>query len=176
MKNNEFKWYSVRCATGKEEQAIQNINFSLEFNNLSQYVEDIICPKEKQYYLRKEKKVTRNKVMLPGYILIKMIPVGEVPRTIESTNLVSGIMGNSKGPEPLKDREVERIFGNIEKSKNEVEFLRGEEVNIIDGPFKTFKGIVKDANKEKNKIKLDVTIFGTLTPLELNYLQVEKIS
>lgn len=172
-KEQKMKWYMVKCATGKEERAIQNLKFELEFNKLEGYVEEIICPREKQYFMRNEKKISRDKVMFPGYILMKMNIMGELPKVIKSTNMVVEIMGNSKGPEALKEHEVERIFGNIEKSNVSTEFFEGETVQIIDGPFKGFKGVISELlNKEK--IKVNVMVFGSPTPIELKYLQIDK--
>jgi transcriptional antiterminator NusG len=168
------KWYMVRCATGKEEKAIENLKFELKHNNMDKYVKEIVCPKEKQYFMRNKKKIAREKIMFPGYFLINMIMSGELPRIIKSTNLVADIMGNDRGAEALKESEVQRIFGNVEKSKEEVEFFVGETVSITDGPFKTFSGKISELNTDKEKVKVDVLVFGVPTPVELSYLQIDK--
>jgi transcriptional antiterminator NusG len=174
--NEKMKWYMVRCATTKEEKAIQNLRFELEFNKLEKYVEKIVCPKEKQYFMRNDKKVAREKLMFPGYILMKMdLSNAELPRTIKSTNMVVEIMGDTSGPQPLKEHEVSRIFGNIEKSQESQDFFVGENVEIIDGPFKGFNGTIRELTKDKDRVKVDVMVFGSPTPVELKYLQIDKM-
>lgn len=168
------KWYMIKCVTGKEEKAITNLKNEIEFAGLNDYVEEIFCPKEKQFFLRNKKKITRDKLMFAGYILMKAELTGELPRVIKSTNYITQIMGNSKGPEPLKDAEVERIMGDVEKSKFAVEFIEGETVKITDGAFKGFEAVVQDTNIDKERITVEVMIFSTPTPVELNYIQVER--
>ena len=174
VKEDGMKWYMIKCVTGKEDKAIKNLKFELENNKLDKYVGEIICPREKQYFMRKDKKVSREKVMFPGYFLMKMDLMGELPRTIKTTNLVAEIMGNTKGPEAIKEKEVERIFGNVEKSNQTIEFFEGETVRIIDGPFKGFDAVISELNKDKDKVKVNVMVFGSPTPVELRYLQIDK--
>ena len=175
LKEVESKWYMVQCATNKEEQAIKNLKFELESNNLQGYVEEISSPRETHYFMRNGKKVQRDKVMFPGYILMKMKLYGELPRVIKQTQLISKIAGDSGKPTALKEHEVNRIFGNVEKSQREIEYLKDEEVSIIDGPFKGFKAVVTSVDKEKDRVRLDVTVFGRATPIELNFGQIDKI-
>lgn len=174
-KSLDYKWYMVRVATNKEEKAIKNLKFELEVNNLEKYVDEIVCPKERHFFMRNGKKVERNKVMLPGYILVKMDPISEVERIIKTTNFLVEIMGNDRGPEPLRESEVDRIFGRVEKTHTEVEFLVNETVEVIDGPFKGFKANIKDVDKAKNKVRLDVMIFGQPTSLDLRCDQIDKV-
>lgn len=172
--NTKAKWYMIKCVTGKEEKAIINLKREIELSNLEKYVEEIFCPKEKQFFIRKQKKITRDKIMFPGYILIKAELTGELPNIIKNVNYVAQIMGNSHGPEPLKNKEIDRILGNVEKAKTEVEFLIGETIKISDGPFKGFEAIIQDINKEKEKVTVQVMIFGTPRPMELNYMQIQR--
>ena len=171
----EFNWYMIRVATNKEEQAIKNLKFELEESDLSRFVGEIVCPREKQFFMRNNKKVERTKVMFPGYILIQMDPIGEIQRLIKTTNYLVEVMGNSNGPEALKDKEVERIFGRVEESINGVEFLVDEPVVIIDGPFKGFNATVSKADKDKNRIEVQVMVFGQPNKVELSYNQVDKM-
>ncbi len=139
-------------------------------------VEEIVCPKAKQHFMRQNKKVSREKVMMPGYFLIKMEPQGELLRVIKATNLVAEVMGSGGRPEAMKESEVEHLLGNAEKSKNEVEYLTNELVKIIDGPFSSFNGEIRTVMPEKNRVIVNVKIFQQITSVELNYLQIEKIS
>jgi transcriptional antiterminator NusG len=174
-KDTKAKWYMVKCVTGKEEKAIINLKSEIELSGLGDYIDDIICPKEKQFFMRNKKKVTRNKIMFPGYILLKAQLTGEVPRLIKNTNYVAQIMGNSNGPEAITDKEVERILNNVEKAKVEVEFIEGETIKISDGPFKGFEAVIQDINRDKEKVTVEVMIFGTPRPMELNYIEIERI-
>jgi len=171
----EYEWYMVRVATNKEEKAIKNLEFELEVNNLNKYVEEIVCPKERQFFMRNNKKVERDKVMFPGYILVKMDPIAEVERIIKTTNFLVEIMSNDRGPEAIKENEVNRIFGRVEKTHSEIEFLVNESVVITDGPFNGFNATVKSVDKKKNKAKLEVMIFGQPNSVDLRYDQIDKV-
>lgn len=176
MRNkNESAWYMVRCATTKEEKAIQKLEVEIEVNNLQKYVDEIVCPKEKKFFMRNNKKVARDKIMFPGYFLMKMKLIGELPRVIKRTDLVIEIAGDSGDPTPLREFEVERIFGNVEKSNEVIDFLEGEEVKITSGPFSSFSAIIKSADISKNKVKVEVMVFGQPTPLELSYTEIDKV-
>jgi len=171
----ESKWYTVRCASGKEDKAIENVEFQLELSGMDKYVTEMICPKTKQHFMRQKKKVSRDKVMLPGYFLIHMQPHSEAFRVIKSSNLVAEVMGTGGKPQPMKDSEVEYLLGNAEKSQNEIEYFTDERVKIIDGPFSTFEGDIKAILSEKNKAIVNVRIFSQITPVELSFFQIEKL-
>tara|TARA_R110000772_G_scaffold2410_2_gene8471 strand:- start:78592 stop:79182 length:591 start_codon:yes stop_codon:yes gene_type:complete len=171
----EFLWYMVRVATNKEVKAIENLKVALEVKNLERFVDEILCPREKQFFLRNNKKIEREKVMFPGYILMKMNPIAEVERTIKTTNFLIEIMGNDKGPEALRESEVKKIFGHVEKTHTEIEFLVDEPVVIIDGPFKNFNAVVKSIEKSKNRVQVDVMVFGQPNKVDLRYDQIDKM-
>ena len=173
-KEKEFLWYMVRVATNKEAKAIENLKVALEVSNLERFVEEILCPREKQFFLRNNKKVEREKVMFPGYILMKMDPIAEVERTIKTTNFLIEIMSNDRGPEPIRESEVKRIFGHVEKTHSEIEFLKDEPIVIIDGPFNGFNALVKEVDKGKNKVQVEVMIFGQPNKVDLRYDQIDK--
>lgn len=171
----EFQWYMVRVVTNKEEQAIKNLRSELDINNLSRFVGEIICPKEKQYFLRNKKKVEREKIIFPGYILIKMDPIQEVQRLIKATNYMVEVMGNDRGPEPIKEKEVQRIFGHIEKTNTEIEFLVDEQVTILDGPFSGFNATINEIDMTKNRVQVLIMIFGQPNKIDLRCDQIDKI-
>lgn len=170
-----MKWYMVRSVNGKEEQAIQNLKSEIALNKLESYVGEVFCPKDRKFYMRNNKKVEREKVMFPGYFVMQANLVGELPKVVKQTNLVSQIMGNSMGPEAVPLEDINRIKGNVEKAKEEIKYLIGEEINITDGPFKNFKGTIREINKEKERAVIDVVVFGNPTPVELNYVQIDKV-
>lgn len=168
-----MEWYMVRCQSGKEDKAAENLKAEISINNLDNYVEEIVVPKEKKTFIRNKKQVITEKPLYSGYIMVKMDLMGELPRVIKRTNYVSQLMGYEGKYTPLTDREVDSIFGNIKKSKDRVEFIEGQEIKIINGAFANFTGSVISSNKEK--VKVSVLIFGKETPVELNIFEVEAL-
>ena len=128
------------------------------------------------------KKINKEKVYFPGYIMIQARLEGEVPHIIKSVNGVIGFLGEVKGgdPVPLRKSEVNRMLGKVDElavntDNVAIPFVLGETVKVIDGPFNGFNGTVEKINEEKRKLEVMVKIFGRKTPLELSYMQVEKI-
>jgi transcriptional antiterminator NusG len=151
----------------------------LGFNNL---VEDILVPTQKVVQIRKGKKINKEKVYFPGYIMIKANLAGEIPHIIKALPNVIGFLGETKGgdPIPLRTAEVNRMLGKVDELSTESEsvsipFEIGESIKVIDGPFNGFNGSIEKVNQEKRKLEVMVKIFGRKTPLELSYMQVEKI-
>ena len=175
----EYKWYVVRAISGKERKVKAIIESELMRENLSHYVPTILIPMEKVYEIKNGKKTSKEKSFYPGYILINAQLVGEVVPVIKSINGVVGFLGNHGEPTPLRQSEVNRILGAVDESNemgesNAEPFIIGEFVNVIDGPFNGFSGVIEEINEEKKKLKVMVKIFGRKTPLELNYIQVQK--
>jgi transcriptional antiterminator NusG len=179
---SEFKWYVVRAITGQEKKVKTMIEVELKREGLSEFVPEILIPTQKVYEIRKGKKTSKEKSFFPGYILINANLMGEVMPTIKSINGVVGFLGDNGGnPVPLRQSEVNRILGQVDDSNQESEshvepYIVGEFVKVIDGPFNGFSGVIEEVNEEKKKLKVMVKIFGRKTPLELNYVQVEKES
>ena len=149
---------------------------------LSDHVEDILVPTEKVVQIRNGKKVSKEKNYFPGYIMIKANLSGEVPHIIRSITNVIGFLGETKGgePVPLRPSEVNRLLGKVDELSEQTEnilipFKIGETIKVIDGPFNGFNGSIEKVNEEKRKLEVMVKIFGRKTPLELSYMQVEKI-
>ena len=151
----------------------------VENSNLKDYVRQIIVPVEKVVQLRNGKKITKEKNFYPGYVIVEAALTTEVHHAIKNVTGVFDFLGTKDTPVPLRPAEVNRILGKIEAASDigeqvEVPFLVGEPVKIIDGPFSGFNGIIEEINEEKKKLKVVVKIFGRRTPVELNYMQVEK--
>lgn len=178
-KVKDGKWYALRVVSGKEKKALENLEFELKMNNLTQYVGQVLLPMEKEYKMKNGKKVSREKLTFPGYLLVEANLNGELSRLIKRTNLVVEFTGDTKGiPTPLKQKEVDRIVGKIEEvaaKDNDIPFIVGETVKIIDGAFTTFNGEIVSIDEGKSTLKVNVTIFGRITPVELSYLQVDKV-
>ena len=176
------KWYVVRAVSGQENKIKTYIESEIERHGLSSFVEDVLVPTEKVIQIRKGKKINKERVFFPGYIMVKANLSGEVPHVIRSITNVIGFLGETKGgePVPLRSSEVNRMLGKVDglavQSDNVViPFVLSETVKVIDGPFNGFNGTIEKINEEKRKLEVMVKIFGRKTPLELSYMQVEKI-
>ncbi|MDG1725322.1 MAG: transcription termination/antitermination protein NusG [Bacteroidia bacterium] len=175
----DFKWYVVRAISGSENKVKTIIESELAYAKLTKYVPEILIPTQKVYEIKNGKKTTKEKSYFPGYILIHANLVGEVVPTIRSVNGVVGFLGQDGEPVPMRQAEVNRIFGQVDESNQEGEsalnpHIVGEFVKVTDGPFSGFSGVIEEVNEDKKKLKVMVKIFGRKTPLELNYIQVEK--
>lgn len=177
------KWYVVRAIGGQENKVKNYIENEIARLNLSDYIDQVLVPTEKVIQVRDGKKINKEKVYFPGYIMIEANLSGEIPHTIKSIPGVIGFLGEVKGgdPVPLRKSEVNRMLGKVDELsvKNEnvaIPYIIGESVKVIDGPFNGFDGSIEKINEEKRKLEVMVKIFGRKTPLELNYMQVEKVS
>ena len=176
------KWYVIRSVTGQEAKVKQYIMTELDRVGLDSQVEDILVPTEKVIQIRQGKKVQKEKTYFPGYIMIKADISGEILHIIRSVTNVLGFLGETKGgePVPLRTSEVNRLLGKVDElaisgEQISIPFNIGESVKVIDGPFNGFTGSIDNVNEEKRKLEVMVKIFGRKTPLELSYMQVEKI-
>ena len=176
------KWYVIRAVTGQEAKVKKYIITELARVGLDSQVEDILVPTEKVIQIRKGKKVQKEKTYFPGYIMIKADISGEILHIIRSITNVLGFLGETKGgePIPLRTSEVNRMLGKVDElaisgEQISIPFNIGESVKVIDGPFNGFTGSIDNVNEEKRKLEIMVKIFGRKTPLELSYMQVEKI-
>ncbi len=176
------KWYVVRAVSGQEAKIKDYIASEINRLGYDSYLEDILVPTEKVVQIRNGKKINKEKVYYPGYIMIKADLSGEIPHIIKSVTNVIGFLGETKGgePIPLRTAEVNRLLGKVDElelSKEHVAipFTVGESIKVVDGPFNGFNGTIEEVNEEKRKLQVMVKIFGRKTPLELSYMQVEKI-
>ena len=179
---SEKKWYVVRAVSGQEAKIKDYIASEINRLGYDSFLEDILVPTEKVVQIRNGKKINKEKVYYPGYIMIKADLSGEIPHVIKSVTNVIGFLGETKGgePIPLRKSEVNRLLGKVDElelSKEHVviPYTVGESIKVIDGPFNGFTGSIEDVNEEKRKLQVMVKIFGRKTPLELSYMQVEKI-
>ena len=179
----EKKWYVVRAVSGQENKIKTYIETEISRLGLDSSVDQVLVPTENVIQIRNGKKVQKEKVYFPGYIMIQANLSGEIPHIIKSITNVIGFLGETKGgdPVPLRQSEVNRMLGKVDELSLEADqniaipFVLGETVKVIDGPFNSFNAEIQDIDEQKKKLKLMVKIFGRKTPLELNFMQVEKI-
>lgn len=179
----ELKWYVVRAISGKEKKVKMYLDSEIEREGLQEAVADVLIPSEKVYEMRNGKKRVREKNFFPGYILVNVdLAHGEVEHVIRNIPGVLGFLGAEKAsikPMPLRPAEVNRILGKVDEAEEmgevlDMVFFVGEIVKVMDGPFNGFEGVVEEVFEEKKKLNVTVKIFGRNTPVELNYVQVEK--
>ncbi len=179
----ETKWYVLRVMSGKEKKLKDYLDIEVDRSGWGNVIKQILVPTEKVYKIQAGKKVTKERNFFPGYVLIETIEGGLNGDMIQAIRSVTGVinfLGNTK-PTPLRKSEVNRILGKVDEmqeigeSLNEP-FIVGETVKIIDGPFNDFNGLIEEIYEEKKKLKVIVKIFGRRTPVELNFMQVEKQS
>lgn len=181
--NNDKKWYVVRAVSGQENKIKAYIENEISRLGLDDFVDQVLVPTEKVIQIRNGKKINKEKVYFPGYIMIKANLSGEIPHIIKSITNVIGFLGETKGgdPVPLRQTEVNRMLGKVDELNVEADaniaipYTIGETVKVIDGPFNGFDGTIEKIFEEKRKLEVMVKIFGRKTPLELSYMQVEKV-
>ena len=183
---NELKWYVIRAVAGQERKVKSYLETEIARQSLSEYIPQIIISTEKVFEMRNGKKRVREKNTLPGYVIIQAdLTHGEAKHTIDSIPGVIGFLGSENGkmqpktPIPLRLSEINRLLGKVEQqleqeAKLDTPFIIGETVTVMDGPFKSFKGVVEEIFEEKKRLKITVKIFGRNNPMELGYTQVEK--
>ena len=182
-KSGNKKWYVVRAVSGQENKIKTYIENEISRLGLEDYVDQVLVPTEKVIQIRNGKKINKEKVYFPGYIMIQANLSGEIPHIIKSITNVIGFLGETKGgdPVPLRQSEVNRMLGKVDELALEADtniaipYTIGETVKVIDGPFNGFDGTIEKINEEKRKLEVMVKIFGRKTPLELSYMQVEKV-
>ncbi|WP_177762443.1 transcription termination/antitermination protein NusG [Flavobacterium sp. I3-2] len=180
--NNIKKWYVVRAVSGQENKVKNYIETEIARLDMSDYLSQVLVPMEKVVNLKDGKKITKERIYFPGYIMIEANLTGELPHIIKSISGVIGFLGETRGgdPVPLRQAEVNRMLGTVDElSVTEdvglIPYEVNETVKVIDGPFNGFNGTVEKVNEEKRKLEVMVKIFGRKTPLELSFTQVEKI-
>lgn len=181
----DHKWYVVRAISGQEKKVKTYLENEISRRNLDELIPQVLIPSEKVYEMRNGKKRVRERSFFPGYILVSAdLTSGETQHVITDIPgvigfLGSGGMGASKEPVPLRQNEVNRILGRVDEAeeyeeKLDTPFIVGESVKVMDGPFSGFTGTVEEVFEDRKKLNVTVKIFGRNTPVELNYVQVEK--
>ncbi|MDR1602688.1 MAG: transcription termination/antitermination protein NusG [Tannerella sp.] len=179
MSESQHKFYVLRAISGKENKVREYLEAEIKKSDLGNYVSQVLIPTEKTFTIRNGKKVLKERAYLPGYVLVEANLVGEVAHRLRQIPNVIGFLGGSDKPVPLRPSEVRRVLGTVDELQEQteeldVQYYTGETVKVTYGPFNGFSGVIEEVNAEKKKLKVIVKIFGRKTPLELNYVQVEK--
>lgn len=174
-----MEWYIIHVFSGAEEFVVRALEEKIRKFQVEDQIEEIVIPKENVIEIKEGKKVISEKRSFPGYILVKMEMNDKNWYFVRNTPKVTGFVGAGKKPKPLSEKEVSTILKHIEETqdtpKPKYHFDVGEAVKIIDGPFLNFNGVVDEVQDDKGMLRVTVTIFGRPTPVDLNFLQVEKL-
>jgi transcriptional antiterminator NusG len=173
-------WYIIHTYSGFEQKVADSLRSRAEAFGFADKIGQILIPTEEVIELRAGKKVTSKRMLYPGYVLVEMEMNDELWHAVKATPRVTGFVGGGTMPVPLTADEVNSILYRQERSaehpRPKLSFEKAENVRIIDGPFTNFSGKVDEVNSERNTLRVLVTIFGRATPVELDFLQVEKIN
>jgi len=174
----EKQWYILHTYSGFETKVKESLTQRAEALGMSEMIEDVLIPTEEVVEVRDGKKKKSTRKFFPGYVLVKMTMSDDAWHLVKNTPKVTAFVGTGNKPVPLTNAEVERIVKQVsvaaETPKPKREFGVGETVRIVDGPFSNFTGQVEEVNEDRSTLKVMVTIFGRATPVELEFLQVER--
>jgi transcriptional antiterminator NusG len=174
------KWYIVHAYSNFEKKVADAIRAEAALKGLTDCFEEVLVPTEEVVEVRKGRKVQSERKYFPGYILVKMDMTDAAYHLVNNTPKVTGFLGSGKKPIPVGESEVRRILGQMEddadRPRPTITYEIGETVNVIDGHFQSFNGVVEEVDDENARLKVAINIFGRATPVELEYSQVEKIT
>jgi transcription termination/antitermination protein NusG len=175
-----MKWYGVHTYSGFENKVKLNLEERIRAMGLEELFGEILIPSETVVEMKKGEKKTSTRKFFPGYILVQMDLNNETWHVVKDTPKVTGFVGGGVTPPSIPDEDVAKITArmeeDVERPKPKVAFEVGETVRVVDGPFLNFTGVVEDVKPDKGKLKVMVSIFGRVTPVELEFIQVEKTS
>jgi transcription termination/antitermination protein NusG len=173
---DERAWYVVHCYSGYENKVRHNLEQRIETMGMKDKIFDVVVPTEEEIEVKEGKRRTIERRVFPGYILVNMILSEESWYVVRNTPGVTGFVGMGNSPTPLRPEEVAQIIKRMEAEapRIKVTFKSGERVRIVDGPFNDFRGTVSEIDMERAKVRVMVNFFGRETPVELDFLQVEK--
>lgn len=180
MAEKNYKWYVLKSISGKEQKVKEYIEAACKTADLDQYVSQVLIPTEKVVTLRNGKRVTKDRVLLPGYVLVECILTDECYPRLRNVPNVLGFLSTTRDqkPSPVRQDEINKLFGMdepvVEDTQIDVNYMVGEKIKVTDGPFDGFNGVIEEVVLEKKKLKVIVTIFDRQTPLELSFDQVVK--
>ncbi len=175
----DFKWYIVHVLSGFENRVLKTLKERIVNHNMTEYFAEIMVPEESVVANVNGKKRTMKKKFFPGYVLIKMIMTEKTWHLVKDTDKITGFIGGTKDkPMPISDEEAASMTASLaegfKRTRSVANFSEGDSVKVIEGPFASFVGVVENIS-DKGKVKVQVSIFGRPTPVELEFSQVEKV-
>ena len=175
----DLRWYIVHAYSGMEKAVERNIAERIARASMQDKFGRVLVPTEEVVEMKNGQRKTTERRLFPGYVFVEMIMDDDTWHLVKHTNKVTGFVGGAKNrPAPISEAEVQKIVSQMqegtEKPRHKVEFMVGELVRVIEGPFTDFNGSVEDVNYEKNRVRVSVMIFGRSTPVELEFSQIEK--
>ena len=176
MSEEQKQWFAVHTYSGYEERVRRNLEQRIKFMDAASDIAQIVVPTEEQIEVRGGQRRTLTKRMLPGYVLVQMRLTDQSWSIVRNTPGVTGFVASGSKPVPLLEEEVRQILQQTEEAPRvKVGFRKGQSIRVTSGPFVDFVGIVDEINTEKGKVKVLLSLFGRETPVELEFIQVEKL-
>jgi len=177
VEENQKRWFAVHTYSGYEERVKKNLEQRIKLMDSGDDVFQVIIPTEEEIEVRDGQRRNVTKKILPGYVLVQMRMNDQSWSVVRNTPGVTGFVGSGNKPVPLQEEEVSQILKQMaaEAPRVKVGFRKGQSIRVTDGPFIDFVGVVDDINAEKGKVKVLLSLFGRETPVELDFLQVEKL-
>ena len=174
---NDLHWFVVHTYSGHEERVKKNLEQRIKFMDFGHEITQVVVPTEDEIEVRSGRRRTITRKILPGYVLVKMKMDENTWSVVRNTPGVTGFVGSGNTPTPLREKEVSEILKQMaaEAPKVKVGFRKGQSVRVTDGPFIDFVGVVDEINMEKGKVKVLLSLFGQETPVELDFLQIDKL-
>jgi transcription termination/antitermination protein NusG len=175
--DNDKKWYVIHTYSGHEERVRKNLEQRVKFSDSASEIVKVVIPTEDEIEVRAGRRRTVTKKILPGYVLVQMSMNENTWAVVRNTPGVTGFVGSGNTPTPLQEKEVGEILKQMsaETPKVKIGFRKGQSVRVTDGPFIDFVGTVDEIHMEKGKVKVLLSLFGQDTPVELDFLQIDKL-
>jgi transcriptional antiterminator NusG len=174
---NDKQWFVIHTYSGHEERVKKNLEQRIKFMDSGNDITEVVIPTEDEIEVRGGRRRTVTRKILPGYVLVQMKMDEKSWSVVRNTPGVTGFVGSGSTPTPLREKEVSEILKQMaaEAPKVKVGFRKGQSVRVTDGPFIDFVGVVDEINMEKGKVKVLLSLFGQETPVELDFLQIDKL-
>ncbi len=175
--SRERNWYAIHTYAGYENAVAKNLQQRVESLGMENNIFNVLVPMEKKIKIKGGKRVEVMEKVYPGYVLVDMIVTDDSWYVVRNTPRVTGFVGSGVYPVPLSQKEIDELFSRMNKdtAKHKIDLMVGEVIIITDGPFKDLEGKVEEVDEERGKVKVNVSMFGRETPVEIDFLQVKKI-
>lgn len=175
--SKDRNWYAIHTYAGYENAVAKNLQQRIDSLGMEDKIFNVLVPIEKKIKIKGNKRVEVEEKIYPGYVMVDMIVTDDSWYIVRNTPRVTGFVGSGVYPVPLSKKEVDDLFAkmNVDEAKHKIDLVQGEVVLVTDGPFKDLEGRVEEIDEDNGKIKVNVSMFGRETPVELDFLQVKKI-